>query len=260
MLNVQTTHIAGGGRIVGCLSMHKTGSTALSAALQSVEPADVLHAHFVGPRFLDLRRRHIATSSQEIGGLAVRIGGRSSRFHLVTCVRDPIGQMISTYFQFAANRRRTHAVETLLTNSAFFEWCDKMFPDEYSTWWFDDNLCETLDFDFRNYSFNFERKSLRFSSSKLRILCLRFEDPSDLKEIELGWLLERNPVLLPRLNVTAEKADAAAYAKFKASFVAPKCWTDRLYDGELIRHFYTPEERKAFALHWSRPRPEANNQ
>lgn len=239
--------------VIGCLSMHKTSSSALTAALRGAGFHDAVQSHAVGPRSTALLRNHLAAAGPGATELNADMADAASRVILVTCVRDPIAQMISTYFQFAATQRRRFGHHVPLTGPAFTAWCDRL-PADYPTWWFDDNLGTVLDFDFRTHPFDALRGSLRFASPHLRLLCLRVEDAAAVKEAELGWLVGQESVSLPHLNVTAEKANAEAYETFKTTFAVPERWVDHLFGGDLVRHFYTREERESLASHWLRPR------
>lgn len=242
---------------VACLSMHKTGSTALTAALTKAGFSGVLHGHFAGPKSLVMwEKNRPRSASQPVppspgAALAARFADPSCSFTLVTCLRDPIAQFISTYFQRISTQHSENRVAIPVTNEAFVIWVDRVVPHSYPTWWFDDNFRTTLSFDFRCHPFNRKRRSTRFASDRLRLLILRHEDPTPIKEAELGWLMGCNQIALPRANVTAEKAEGTAYANFLARFKAPSRWIDELYNDDAIRHFYTPEEREHFRMRWS---------
>lgn len=245
-------------RVIACLSMHKTGSNSLAAALHDAGFAGVLRCHLAGPESIALSARvrgGASASTRPDPGLMLgaRLAEPESLFTLVSCIREPVAQLVSTYFQFASARMRASGVEVPLTHEAFVTWRERSLPPDYPTWWFDDNFRTTLGFDFRSHPFDRERRSLRFDSRRLRLLVLRHEDSATSKEVELGWLVGRDRIMLPRLNVTANKPEAAAYADFLASFRPRRRWVEDLYDSELIRHVYTPDEREGFRRRWLPP-------
>ncbi len=237
-------------RTIACLSMHKTGSMALVAALRQAGFSETLHSHCVGPRSIAMHKKMSPRTVSE-NGLDVRPLDPSLASTIVTCVRDPIAQLISAYFQFASVVKRTRNVDLPLDRDGCIAWIDQYMPDDYTTWWMDDNLLTTFGFDFREHPFDFFSKSLRFTSSRLRLLCLRFEDPTSSKEAALGWLLERDRVALPEENRTADKHDVRAYAAFTDAFIAPRRWLETFYEAAAIRHFYTQWEVDAFKERWA---------
>ena len=240
---------------VACLSMHKTGSSAMVAGLQNAGFLAAVHRHFASPEARLSLMTHGA-GPQPIGPrLPADEWGASCGPEvpsaLVTCVRDPIAQAISAYFQLAQNVKRNRDVEVNPTHAAFAAWFEKHNLFDYATRWFDTNLGEVFDFDFRRHAFDHFRLSIRFESARMKILCLRFEDPLPAREGELGWLVGRQRIALPRVNVTSQKADGTRYRAFVSSFVAPRRWLSSLYEADAVAHFYAPSERGEMRRRWS---------
>ena len=240
-------------RTIACLSIGKTSSMALTAALRDAGFEDAHHLHYLGPRALAIKRLDPEPMLDLATDIAGRIGDPEHTFTVVTCVRDPIARALSQAFYNAHRTRADGGMEAVRDPEAVVAWWDKRFGRELSTLWFDDTFKATFGVDFREHPFDHDRRSLRFTSERLRLLVLRQEDPSHLKERELGWLMGRAPIALPLVNDAAALDYAPAYAEFLSTFVAPRSWLDAFYETDAARHFYTDAERAAFRTRWSRP-------
>lgn len=236
----------------GCLSMGKTGSMALTAAMHAAGIPDAVHLHFLGPQALAIKR----ADPEPMLDLAVEVAGRledpEHAFRLVTAVRDPIARLLSQAFYRAERHRAAHGVDIVRDPAALIEWWEGNQMARHDLWslWFDDTFKATFGFDFRHHPFDHARRSLRYESGRLKLLVLRQEDDRSGREAELGWLLDRDGVKLRPINDAANQGYEAAYRPFLESFVAPSAWLDAYYETEVIRHFYTEEERAMFRKRW----------
>lgn len=242
--------------IVACLSMDKTGSVAIAAALRDAGHRQVLNCRSADGRTRASRERSrgadAVASARDEAGLAARLAASQDDAAVVTCVRDPIARILSAYFQQASIQWARHGIELALSREAIVEWYERSTPADHQERWFDDNLRSVLGFDFRLHPFDRELGSIRFEAPRIRLLCLRCEDPPSRKAAELGWLMRQDAIALSHLNVTADKYHGRTYGAVVSSFTAPEAWTESLYEGEVTRHFYTATEREAFRARWSR--------
>jgi hypothetical protein len=231
--------------------MAKTSSMALTAAMRDAQVGDAHHLHYLGPRSIEYKRKEAnAEPMMEVATtLAARLNDPRQSFRVVSCFRDPIARFIAHAFQqFAGHPDQGEIVRD---SKALVAWVDRKFGQDFSTDWIDDNLLTTFGLDFRDNPFDDERRSIRFDSGRARILIVRQEDDTLLKERELGWLLDRDPVSIPRVNDSAQKAYVNAYRSFVQNFVAPARWLRSFYETELVRHLYSEEERAGFRTRWS---------
>jgi hypothetical protein len=245
-----------------CLSLPKTGSVALTAALRAARFEAAAQIHYLGPRFLALRTKirailpPVAQPALQGADILARRDDPTHRFHFVTSVRDPIGCAISQYFQYAAVNREKAGIELPLEHDAFIDRYERYLRDDLYTDWFDDTYRSNFGFDFRAHPFDHRRGSLRFEGANLKLVILRQEDADDVREAELGWLVGRDRVeAISRLNETRHKPKARAYAAFLDAFVAPDRWLRAFYETTYAQHFYTPDEVAAFRAKWSRRAP-----
>lgn len=238
-------------RTVACLSMHKTGSVSLAAALRSAGIDGVLHSHQAGPRTRALIRELSPRPMTPDDGLSWAGRHDQGDLALVTCVRDPIAQAISMYFQHASSLANRWGITTSLAPEDFVRWWERSLPADFAAWWFEDNLRTPFGIDLLSRPFDHESRSLRLEVGRLRLVCLRLEDPAEPKEAALGWLVGRDAIQLGGLNATAAKKIGPRYRSFVEDFKAPSHWIETFYDCAAIRHFYTVEEREGFKRRWS---------
>lgn len=239
--------------IAGCISMGKTGSMALTDAVREAGFPDAIHLHYLGPRALALKQANPEPMLDRATEIAGRIDDPSCRFRIVTGVRDPIARILSNAFYTAQRHRDLHGIDIVRDPEALVAWWEGRPMHRRNIWseWFDDTFGTTFGFDFRAHPFDHARKSLRFEGDRLRLLVLRQEDKRAGREAELGWLLDRDGVRLRAINDAVQQDYEAAYRPFLDAFVAPASWLDRYYEAEVIRHFYTAQEREAFRARWS---------
>ena len=234
-----------------CLSIGKTSSMALAAALREAGLPDVAHIHYLGPRATAMKRLTPEPMLDLALSIAERLDDPQHVFCMVASVRDPIARAVSQAFYNAAEVLARTGEDIVRDANAFVAWYERKFIQELTTEWFDDSYKATFGFDFREHPFDHLRSSLRFASPRLKLVVLRVEDDTVAKEAELGWLLDRERVPLPLVNDAASREHAAPYKAFLQDFVAPRSWLERYYDTEAIRHFYTEKERAGFRARWS---------
>ena len=227
---------------------------ALAAALRDAGCEDVRHLHYLGPQALALKRRDPEPMLALAESMAARIDDPNHHFTFVTCVRDPIARALSQAFYNAARQRDLTGEDIVRDADAVVAWQERKFAGELSTPWFDDTFKATFGFDFRSVPFDRDRRSLRYETSRLKVVVLRQEDPSASKERELGWLVGRDRVALQIVNDGASQGYEAEYRSFLRGFIAPPRWLDTFYETDVARHFYTPQERAAFRSRWSEAR------
>ena len=236
--------------VTGCLSIGKTGSMALTAALTAASDRQAFHLHYLGPHALRLKPRGSEPMRHLAEELASQAKDPRTRFRVVVSVRDPVARLLSQAFYRSA-KGDAATDDPTRSSDALVRWWETTFGRDVSDEWFDDSLRATFGFDFRRHLFDLQRRSLRFQDERLKLLVLRLEDPLADRERELGWLMDCPRVPIPPVNTAASEGYAARYDKFRREFRAPTGMLDRLYQSEVLRHFYSDEERRALLARWT---------
>lgn len=247
-------------QIAACVSMAKTGSTALTHALRQAGWPDAVHTHYFGPRSLAFKQRSFDASGivpepmmMASRRLVERVNNAVSEVRIVTSIRDPIGRFVA---QFFANRfRATSSVDIDLQEAKhdLIAWVERAFGGDRTTEWMDDNLGSTLGINFRLAPFDRDRGSCRLEANGTRVAIFRQEDEIARKELELGWLMDLPRLDLLPINIASAKPYHDAYERFKTKFVAPHSWINKFYETDAIQHFYSQAEVASFKKFWSAP-------
>ena len=238
---------------VGCVSLGKTGSMALAAAMRDAGFPDAIHLHYLGPRALAIKQATPEPMLDVARQVSRRLDDPAHTFRLVASVRDPVARILSQAF-YRAEQSGSEAAAAVASPEALMDWWDRNPMSDGDAWadWFDDTFGTPFGFDFREHAFDRTQRSLRFQSARLRLLVLRQGDDASEKLSELGWLLGRKVASLAPVNLTGVLDDQTAYHLFVGRFTAPAAWLEPLYDSAVVRHFYTQEERRTALRRWSR--------
>jgi hypothetical protein len=171
---------------IACLSLAKTSSNALTAAMKAAGFETALHLHYFGPRSIALKgaeQRARPEGPEPMLGVALKLAAAledpEQTFRIVTCLRDPIARLVSQAFDASPVVRAHTGVDITRDPSALIAWTENRFKRDITTEWFDESFRATFGFDFRQHLFDSGRRSLRFCSERLRLLVLRIEDPAE---------------------------------------------------------------------------------
>ena len=117
--------------------------------------------------------------------------------------------------------------------------------------WFRDELAATTGVDVYREPFDRDRGWHVYDGAPARVLLTRFEDLERVGADALRsfFAVAREPTI-PRRNVGLGDDDRSLYHRFLAEGRLPADLVDAVYTTPLARHFYTDEERAAFAERW----------
>lgn len=91
-----------------------------------------------------------------------------------------------------------------------------------------------------------------FHNGRFSLLLLRLESLDLCGEQALKEFLGIPKARLKRFSEEAGRWYEDAYREFKARLVLPDTYLDGIYDSKFARHFYAPDELKAFRARWSK--------
>lgn len=241
--------------------MGKTGTTALGAALPEAtgRPVHKLHRitragihqvrYQLMPPGAPIMHRHLVGHYWRN-----RLRFDSTRRDVITAVREPIGHVVSRFFQggeglgfFSGDPDPQQDLRPLV---AHFE----EYYSRNSSWdFFDEEIKAGLGVDLYAHPFPTAEGALTVETDRFRVFVYRFEDLAKVAAGPLPAFLGcAAPIELPRSNVGAEKSYAALYKRFRNEAVLPGWILDQAYEKPMATHFYTEEEREAYRRRWSR--------
>ncbi|MGH8502196.1 MAG: putative capsular polysaccharide synthesis family protein [Gammaproteobacteria bacterium] len=249
----------------------KVGSSSVYGTLLNTELGrPVFHVHFINaierrhrqicsdlkltPSAYFARSRHLVVSqylSKEI-----KRGLRGKKWKVITLIRDPLKQKISSFFQLIdliipdfeqRCRDKTLSVEAL--TKIFLE---RYQPDRRQNDWFHRELQPVFDIDVFAEDFPRSRGYQIYSGERADLLLIRLEDLSRCATEAFGEFLGLTDFKLINENITGNKACAAVYQKFAKTVVLPDAYIDAVYDSIYARHFYTDAEIEQFKARYRR--------
>jgi len=250
--------------------MPKTGSQTVEATLQKCSlPHRIFRFHYLGPEMASRAKEAIhssqasqtwkqsATRQLEMAGRlnkAIRIrkflrrcGLPIPKLEVITGVRDLIGLALSSVFQnsayFAPNGEELNIEvcrETLL-HGTMFRGLEN---------WFDWELKLMLGIDVYQTVFPRQKGYTLFENHYARVLLYRMESLPNLPIMLREFLRCEVPEVIHR-NVGSAKGYADQYAYVREHLRLPPAFVAERYQTQIMKHFYSIKERKAFAARWS---------
>ena len=232
-----------------------------------------------------------AIASNEFLRFRVALTARSSpkRIKIITLTRDPIAQLISTYFEgfevlFKHYVLSTYGSVTAKTIIDHLNNLIRIYLEHFTTsendaddfnrlgetyrqtdirwflhccrWpliWFDRELKDVLNIDV--FSQNLERdfSSLNFSQDEIDVLLLKFECLPQTCETALRTFSGDDTLLLPKKNVSRKKSYGSLFQEVLSSIQIPEEFADIQYRHKYSTTFYTPDELEGFKQRWCTP-------
>ena len=180
--------------------------------------------------------------------------------NIVTLVREPVGREVSEFFQYVEalhpelldDEGRLDVGRAHRVLQARF-----MFYDETSNYtcrWFDMEIKELFGLDVFSVPFDHDRGYTLVQEGQVRLLILRLEDLDRALNQGLRELLGPSyRDWAGRANEGAKKERGDQYRELVDGFRLRGRMATKVYSTTYARHFYTQDERDAFAEHWTRP-------
>jgi hypothetical protein len=234
--------------------MGKVGSTSIWDALQQagVRP---IQLHVLDPaRISRIVREHedrgFAPPDHIVDAkrLQALIANPNQKFRIISLVRDPVARNLSALFEsWDVYPPSCSEADGL---AALAEWFVMNF--DYSVLkWFDHEIAAGVGVDVYSQPFDHARKSLVIETDRVKMLILRKEDSQHEKERNLEDFLQVSGLHLGFSNTSESKPIAPLWKTMKSSAKISSILADIVYNSQLVRHFYTPEEITAFRIPWT---------
>jgi len=178
-----------------------------------------------------------------------RCGFNIPKLQVITGVRELIGLVLASIFEnylYFAPDLESMTVETcrdvLLRPRMFIALRD----------WFNLELKSFIGIDVYQRAFPREKGFAIYENRFARALVYRFEALPNLPAMLLEFLNLQAPELTNR-NVGASKQYGDRYRSVKEQLRLPRDFVTSLYDCQMMRHFYSIEEREHWRAKWSQP-------
>ena len=169
------------------------------------------------------------------------------KLEIISGVRESIGLALSNIFQ-----NRAFFVDDV--KNLTIEVCREvlMRPRMFISLenWFDQELSRILDIDVFRTVFPRQKGYAFYENNHARVMVYRFEALCGLPKMLHEFLGCEVPEVVHR-NVGSAKGYSDQYAYVREHLPLPAAFIEEKYSTRTMKHFYSDEERRAFALQWS---------
>ena len=171
------------------------------------------------------------------------------RWQVISLVRDPVARSLSTYFEnlsyfFANALERFDAGDLTIDN--FIEGFFRLPPSKFPQGWFDTQMKFVFGIDVYEQPFPKEKGYALYRGKHADLLVLRLEDVHRCAPHAMKQFLGLDTFSIASDNRAQEKPYAALYKESKEHIRFPVQILNRIYNGTILRHFYSAEEIQTF--------------
>lgn len=258
--------------------MGKVGSTTIWNSLESLNLGlPIYHVHTLKHEhisraiekdknnFPKLRFVHLETIQSEYLRSQLDQKNIIKPWNVITLVRDPVAQLLSVFFQkleveipLGLDYRKkikaegdTKVVQEVIERfyAGFVNNPKLHHPFE----WFNLELKENLKFDiFAAPAFS-GRNYYIYNTELAKVLVLKLESLDDSYQSAFREFLGIQNFKLIQSNVGVQKRYKNLYKTFQKNVNLPISYLDKLYQTELVKHFYSESEVEQFYQRWKNP-------
>jgi len=270
------------------LQMGKVGSRAVEAALEKrVSDRPVYHSHFLSrertAETLESRKeffrteKHRWVTRQWVSQYLLRLfeSGKDDRtWKLITMTREPVGRNISAFFEnLDVVARGTegeyeisshyYQVEPMIVSvddigplvELFFARARHDSPIRF----FDREIKDIFGIDVFASEFPIEKGYKIYKEGRVELLVLKLEDLARVSGTALDEYLDIKDFQVASRNVGAEKVYAPLYTAFKKYVVVDSDYTEKLFNSDYMRTFYSADEIQRADDLWLKQADRANH-
>lgn len=249
------------GPVNAIISLPKTGTTTLGAALVRGGLQSLIRTHTLRPGRLDRREARYQSDLHhlqliwEAQWLASNPPTVNRPWRVVTAVRDPIARFVSATFQsFGAPGASAlpDSVDVMISRlSAQFERALRS-ENPWAVDYFDINFATTMGISVYDHPFDPSVGWARITTDHAEVLLMRMESLdegagalSSLFGVDVATPLRAE-------NVGQHKAYADLYRGVLDELRPPPAYVDLIYGQRMARHFYSATELEVFRERWMR--------
>ncbi|MFZ4766303.1 MAG: putative capsular polysaccharide synthesis family protein [Roseimicrobium sp.] len=172
-------------------------------------------------------------------------------------VREPIGLMISLWFQYFDSFKIPFPHDT--TADTLLSWVTETFHDKALPYcpvesWFVTEVKQVLGIDVFATPFDTASGFQVYELSHIRYALIRLDRMSQLPQMMQELVGVPAHVLLTKpANRTEDKSHAEVYHRVLSTIVFPESFVDEVYSGQYARTFWTSQELEQYRTRWTRP-------
>lgn len=257
--------------------MGKVGSTTIWRSLESSNlDVPIYHIHNLSPDIINkrveygkvnfLKRRFIYHEFIQAEYLRHEIDKEriNRSWRVVTLARDPIAQMVSSFFQkleteIPLGLDYREKIKTVGKDSTLEELIERFHtsyvynPDwEHPFEWFNHELRDNLGIDILMEPSLADKNYHVYSATTSEVLLLKLESLNDCYQNAFQEFLGLRNFNLVESNVGSQKLYKDIYREFIKRIDLPIDYIDKVYNHELIKHLYSDSDLEKFYRRWKR--------
>jgi hypothetical protein len=248
----------------------KVGSTTITESLRRLNLGNpIYHVHFIN----DVDRRHkrivnelklthreyFARSKHFLIGQylqrEIKRGLNHKKWKVITLVRNPVKQRISSFFQIVdlimPNFQERYLRKEISAEELGALLMRHMRSNATSTDWFDYQMAPVFGIDVFAHAFPTHQGYQIYHEQRADLLLMRLEDLDRSAPRAFKEFLGIDEFSLVMRNTATTKHYATVYEEFEKTIVLPEPYVDAICEGKGARHFYTIEELNLFKTAYS---------
>lgn len=167
------------------------------------------------------------------------------QFNIITCIREPIGQRLSAFFQSSEKYKDKFVQEELEFNyNDVIFLINEILNDaqkiNYEQNWFHNSIKKNFGIDVFSIPFDYEHKYNIYSNENSNLLLMRLEDLDNIfKDAVEKFLSPKKPVTFIKKNEGGKKFYKKAYNKVIKDFKIDSDLLNTYTNTQFFQHFYT---------------------
>jgi hypothetical protein len=243
-------HRALSGKAVIVYTMGKVGSSSVYYTLMKSFPfRKIYHNHFLSNEWLTKRlpgtpfMRNIRLAKPALQCVA----RGDCTIHYICMMRDPIGRDLSNVVQnYAQNDIEVY-------NAPIDDLIKRISADGHMFFedWFNTDFSGHIGQPVTSFFFDPELGySIHQIDNRKRLLLLKVETIDKVFEKAISEFLGVQVDPQFRFNESSDKSDAAFYADLKKAYRLSYETLEKIYNSDIVKHFYDEAERKALIAKW----------
>lgn len=242
--------------------MGKVGSQTIWKSLQKMSlPNPIYHIHVLNPgninkaiKALSIKGAPLTVQLKQAQDLIAYLEQQElPRMKVITIVREPIVQLLSSFFQ----RMKVHFPQFINPDESYK--VDEITRYVYETvchkkinafQWFNKEFQQGLGIDIYDYQFDTIEGYGKITKDYLEILILRLESSEHWEQRITDFLELSTPFKMLNKNQAEGKKYKEVYNQVKLNLKFPREVLEEIYSSKYCQHFYTSEMNQMFLNQW----------